>query len=261
MRKPASFVATALCLVSIAGCDSKPQQAPAPAATALPPSSAPVTAKTRSFVIDPTGTSRIDMPGKSEHIKAHTSAARGTLSVEPTALQNSRGEVQIDLSTLSTETFDDPGKNAEQTKHARTWLEVVVDGTVKEENRYATLAIRSVDVIGETDLTKVPVNAGVRQAKAVVHGDVLVHGHKVERSVPVILDFSYADGAPGDAPTALHIRTEKPLALVLKEHEIMPRDPVGKLLKWTQELTSRVNTDANVDVDLNASLRADAAAK
>lgn len=240
-------------LVALAGCESKPERAPAPAASVLAPSTAPATAKTRPFVVDPSGTTSVDMPGKGEHIKARTTAARGTLTIEPTALQNSRGEVQIDLTTLTTSTFDDAKKNATQTTHARTWLEVVVDGAVKEENRFATLAIRSIDVTGESDLTKIPLSAGARQVKAVVHGDVLIHGHKVERAVPVLLDFSYADGAPGDAPSALRIRTEKPMNIVLKDHEVMPRDPVGKLLTWTSELTNRVATDANIDVDLKAS--------
>ena len=247
--------ARSLVLLACFACDSKPDVAPAPAASGLAPSTAAATATTRAFVVDPASTTTIDMPGKDEHIKARTSAAKGTFTIEPGALQNSRGEVRIDLASLTTNTFEDAKKNADQTTHARTWLEAVVEGAVKEEHRYAVLAVRSLDVAGTSDLSKVPLNAGTRQVKAVVHGDVLVHGHKVERAIPVVLDFAYANGGAAVASNALRIRTEKPLNIVLKEHEVMPRDPVGKVLIWTSELASRVATDANVDVDLKAAAK------
>lgn len=241
--------------LAVAACDAKPETAPAPVASVLAPSTAPSAspATARTFLVDPTGTTRIDMPGKDEHIQARTTAAGGSLTIDAAALQNSRGEVRIDLGTLTTSTFDDEKKNAEQTKHARTWLETVVDGVVHEEHRWAVLAVRSVDVAGATSLASVPLTGGLRTVKAVVHGDVLIHGHRVERAVPVVLDFSYGPGAAATAPGAVRIRTEKPMNVVLKEHEVMPRDPVGKLLKWTSELTNRVATDAHVDVDLKAS--------
>lgn len=257
---PARSLVLSLSLCALLGvaCEQKPDKGTAPVASTLAPS-LPTDAATQAltFVIDPASTSSIDMPGKDEHIKAKTSAATGSLSVDPSALGNTRGEIKIDLATLTTKTFDDPKRDGEQTTHARTWLEAVVDGKVQEPYRYAVLAVRSVEIVGEAALDKLPLGkvdgADVRHAKAVVHGDLLVHGHKVERAVPVGLDFSYASPtAPANAPIALRIRTEKPMAITLKDHEVMPRDPVGKLLKWTSELTNRVATEANVDVDLKA---------
>ena len=238
--------------LSSAACKSSSDPTPAPSASTLAPSSAVVTATTLTFVIDPASTTSIDLPGKEEHIVARTTAAKGRLTVDPHALSKSRGEVQIDLASLTTTTFPDAAKNEQQTTHARTWLEAVVNGRPEEANRWAVLAVRSLDVTGDDDLGQRPLEGAVRKVSAVVHGDVLVHGHKVVRAIPVGLEFGYAGAAGEGAPTTLHVVTEKPFTLVLKEHEIMPRDPASKVLQWTAELTHRVATDANVAVDLKA---------
>jgi hypothetical protein len=138
------------------------------------------------FEVDSAGTTTIDMAGPNQHSKADTSSAAGILEVDPSPLGNSRGEVRIDLATLTTHTFDDADKNATQTKHAR--------------------------------------------------------------------------GASGDSvPRALEIKTRRPMRLVLKEHDIVPRDPVGAALQWTATLVSKVAETAEASVDLTA--RPSAAAK
>ena len=100
------------------------------------------------------------MPGLKEHIKGDTTAATGTLDVVAADLAQSRGTVKVDLTTFSTHTFGDD-KDATQTEHARTWLEAVVDGKTNEDMRWATYAIRSIDGLSATDLSKVaPVKDG-----------------------------------------------------------------------------------------------------
>lgn len=250
-------LATAALLWASLGCDPKKDGGIAPAASSLAPSlMADAGGKTRSFVIDTASHTSIDMPGKSEHIVATTSGAKGTLTVDPHALAATRGEISVDLTTLETKTFADPKKDGEQTTHARTWLEAIVEGKVQETNRYAVLAIRSVEIVGEADLDKLPLvtvdGAKVRRVEAVVRGDLLIHGHAVEAVVPVSIDFAFAAGGAPAEPSALRIRTTKPLVVTLADHAIMPRDPVGKALQWTGELTHRVATVARVDVDLRA---------
>ena len=57
---------------------------------------------------------------------------------------------------------------------------------------------------------------------------------------------------PRRHPTRLEIRSTAPLKVVLKEHEIQPRDPAGKALQWTSALVSKVADVASVSVDFTA---------
>ncbi len=112
-------------VLSIAACDKKeePKVELAPSATQLAPS-LPVAPQQKNFAfnLDPKGKTEIDMPAPKEHIKAHTEAMQGAIEVDVTNLKNTRGTIKVDLSTLTTSTFDDAKKNAGQTEHARTWL-------------------------------------------------------------------------------------------------------------------------------------------
>ena len=56
-------------------------------------------------MIDPKGKTTIDMPAPKEHIKAITEAAGGSVDVDLMNVTNTRGEVKIDMTTLSTHTF------------------------------------------------------------------------------------------------------------------------------------------------------------
>ncbi len=229
----------------------------APTATSLTASAASA-ATVWHFTVDSKGTSHIDMPGLREHILADTTGAAGSIDVVPADLGQSRGLVRMDLATLSTSTFHD-GRDGQQTEHARTWLEAVVDGKTNETMRWADFAIRSVDGASATDLGKVAVAKDgaddVKKVTAVVHGDLLVHGHKVPKDDPVELTFRYANGAGGAAdakPTRVDIRSTQPIRVVLKEHEVAPRDPAGKLAEWTTSLIAKVAETADVTVNISA---------
>lgn len=255
----AVFAAFGVALGSVAACKGGDARNAAPAAKDLAPSSPEPHGPITAFVVDASGKTTIDMPGLKEDIKADTTAATGSLAVDTANLANSRGEVKIDLSTLATHTFDDAEKNASQTRHARTWLEAVVDGKASEAHRWAVFAVRAVDDLSAMDLSTVARSRDgkdeVRVVTATVHGEVLVHGHKVNRDVPVVLTFRYPpEAAPssGASPVALRIQTRQPMRLVLKEHEIVPRDPIGTALQWTATLVSKVAQTADVSVDLTA---------
>lgn len=249
--------------VTTAGCDDKKPVSLAPAASSLAPSTGAPSAKAVKFVIDPKSTTSIDMPAPKEHIKAGTDAATGTLDIDVTNLAATRGEVKADLTTLTTKTFDDATKDKSQTGHARTWLEVAdgdegkLDETLKATNKYAVYAIRSVDNLSATDLTKVPATKDggdeVRTVTATTHGELLIHGHKVDRDADVEVQFRYALGSPADKPKALSIKTKKALRAKLEEHDIKPRDGVGKIAKGAFNLLgTKVAEFADITLDLRA---------
>lgn len=248
------YAKVSLLALPLLACQAKDTSRAAPAASSAQSAPAPAPGAI-DYSVEANGSTTLDMPGKDEHIKASTSRADGALHIDATDLSKTQGEIRVDLTSLTTHTFGEASKDDAQTEHARTWLEAVVDGKIQESHRYAVFVVRRVDVPGERALDKIPLSPApfVRLVKAVVHGALTVHGHQVERSVPVDLEFAYpAATAAADRPSALHIRTSEPLRVTLKEHDIKPRDPLGKVLSWTSQLTGKVATDALVSVDLLA---------
>jgi hypothetical protein len=255
---PAIVAAGAFAAALFASACNKKDEATelAPAASALTESKAEPVSMAWHYVIDPKSTTEVDMPGVKEHIKGDTTGAAGTLDVAAKDLTQSRGLVRIDLQTFATHTFgtDD---DATQTKHARTWLEVTVDDKTNDAMRWADFAIRSIDGATATDLTKVEATKGgaddVRSVTMTVHGDVLIHGHRVPKDAVVVADFHYPSGAAVDSrPARIEIKSKEPMHVVLKELDVRPRDPAGQLLDWTTKLISKVAETADVTVDLGA---------
>jgi hypothetical protein len=229
-----------------------------PASGALSASKADPATRAWHFAIDPGGTTQVDMPGLNEHIKGTTNATAGSLEIVASDLAQSRGLVRIDLSTFTTHTFGDEGKDATQTKHARTWLEAVVDDKVNEQMRWAEFAIRGIGDLSAADVKSVaPERAGAEDVRTItmtVHGELLLHGHKLPRDGAVTVAFHYPAGAPaGSQPTKVEVHSRQPLRVVLKEFDVRPRDPAGQLLDWTTNLISKVADTADATVSLTAS--------
>jgi hypothetical protein len=233
----------------------------APSASSLAPSTA-VAGKTFKVVIDPKGTASIDMPAPKLHITASTSASAGSLDIDAANLEGSRGEVKIDLTTLVTTTYKD-AQDAKQTGHARCWLEVAdcEEGKhaedVKAVNRYAVYAIRSIANASASDLAKVsPTKDGpdeIRTVTLTTKGELLIHGHKVEREADMEVQFRYAPGAAVDKPRAVELKTKRPLRVTLAEHDVKPRDSLGKIAKNAFNLLgTKVADTADISLVLRA---------
>ena len=253
-------------LLSLAGCDEKKTNV-APAASVLAPPAASAGSTTKEFVIEGDAKATISMEAPKESFKASTTGGAGSLSIDPANLAGSRGEVKIDLTTLTTSSFagkpDADANNKAQTTHARTWLEVAdaeggkLDDKVKEANRYAVYVIRSVSDASANDLAKVsPTKDGgddVRAVQLITRGELLVHGHKVERDGDVELAFHYDPGAAPDKPKSLVVKTRKPFRVVLAEHDVKPRDAAGKIAKEAFHLLgTKVAENADVSLELRA---------
>jgi hypothetical protein len=260
--KAGALLAVAGVLAVASGCDEKKPNL-APVASALASAAPPTGASVKKFAIDGESKSAIELDAPKEKIKASTSGGTGTLDIDLAHIASSRGEVKMDLSTLTTSTFAEPQKNASQTVHARTWLEVgdgesgKLDDKTKETNRYAVYSIRSVENPSVTDVTKVaPTKDGgdeVRTVTLTTKGELLVHGHKVERDAELEVAFRYEPGASADKPKAVWVKTRKPLRVVLAEHDVKPRDGFGKLAKGSFHLLgTKVADNADISLDLRA---------
>jgi hypothetical protein len=255
--------ALAVALGGGAGCEEK-KVTLAPVASALASSQAlPPSASVRTFAIDPSSKTAIELDAPKEKIKAQTTAGSGTIEVDLVNVTRSRGTINVDLSTLSTSTFGDASKDSAQTTHARTWLEVAdgesgkLDDQVKTANRYATYAIRSISNASASDVTKLPATRegadDVRTVQLTSKGELLVHSHKVEREVALQASFHYDAGAPADKPKSLWITTTKPIEVTLADHDVKPRDGFGKLAKGSFHLLgTKVADVAEISLDLRA---------
>jgi hypothetical protein len=250
-------------LATALGCDDK-RTSLAPAASSLGPSTPPPPgATTMKFAIDSASKTSLEMEAPKEKIKATQTGGTGTLDVDLAKIENSRGEVKMDLTTLTTKTFDDPKDNAAQTTHARTWLEVAdgesgkLDDAVKSANRYAVYAIRAIDNPSASDVTKLaPAKDGgddVRTITCKTKGELLIHGHKVERECELEVKFHYPVGGDATKPMWMGVKSKSPLHVVLAEHDVKPRDGFGKIAKGSFNLLgTKVADNAEITLDLRA---------
>jgi hypothetical protein len=255
-------VALAVAVVSASACDNKKDEAPvapAVAASAIAPPVAPTGPKTLRFNLEPGGKTSIDMPAPKERIRAQTTAVKGDVTIDPTDLEKTRGQVKVDLLTLTTHTFDDAKKDSSQTEHAHNWLEAgdLVTADVKEANRWVIFTIRGVEGVTTHDLGQVPVTHlatdDARTVDATVKGDFFLHGHSVPKDVPVEVVFHYPSGQAAAAPTRIEIHTKAPLHVTLADHDVKPRDGLGKLAQASFSLLgTKVAETADVTLDLSA---------
>jgi hypothetical protein len=254
--------------VLTAGCKKggdTPPDPPTPAAAPLAASSAMASSHSVDYGIDPASKTSVDMPAPKERIKGETTAAKGVLHVDLANLANTRGDVLIDMDTFATHTFGDADKDATQTKHAHTWLQLddmMKDAAARERNRWVHFAIRSIDGLSATDLSKVaPSKVGgddVRTITLVAHGDLEVHSlpSKGQKDVALEVRFHVPSGSPdGTKPTSIELvsKVDAPLQITLADHDVKPRDTEGILAqKAFGLLGTKVADVANVSVNLVA---------
>ncbi len=251
-------LAISLVTLWLLGChrgDASAKRAPTAALPSV--SMADPTAIVWHYMIDPRSTARVEMQGRKERIIGGTTAASGVLDLAPRDLTQSRGHVRVDLSTFTTHTFGNHLYDELQSQHARAWLGVQVGEQTQEDMRWADFVIRAIDGASVRDLAEAtPTSDGgdeVRTCTMTVHGDLVVHGHKVQKDDVVDVLFRYPTGAPADSkPMRIAIRSKEPLRVGLKDHDVRPRDPEGRLLEWTTRLISSVSETAEVTVDLGA---------
>lgn len=162
-----------------------------------------------------------------EKIKGVAKTFRGALSLDPDKLASLRGQVEADLGTLVTSSFEDQEKNGKQTEHARNWLELGgdVDAKARAENQWARFIIRSVKEKAGA-LSAATQNADRREVELSVEGDFWLHGVTAPKSATLIATFE----GPADALRSVSFRTVEPFHVSLREHDVKPRDVAGTFL-------------------------------
>jgi hypothetical protein len=198
------------------------------------------------------------MDAPQEKIRGRVSGAtEGEIQVDPSDLTKTTGLLTVDISGL--EIFqtvaDDSGKfgeekkHATQNEHARTWLEISNDAPedVRKQNSRVEFAIRSIDEVTPKDITKE--TGATRKATLKAKGDFLLHGRKAEKVAELEATFTY----DGDKLASVAIKSVKPFAIGLAEHDVKPRESFGKLAQKTLELLApKVAKEAMVSVEITA---------
>jgi len=249
VRRPASLIAV-LTAGLVSGCgdnETAPTRVAPPSAAA---SGSPV-AGARAFAIAGANKATFLIDAPLEKIKGETTKARGTLQVTPKSLSATRGQVEIDLETLKTETFDEVEKNATQTEHAHNWLELGpdVDAKQRAENQWVRFTIREVTKVGVDDLSAAKEEAGKRVVEVTAAGDLWLHGVSKPKTARLSVTFE----GPPEAPTAIRIKTLDPIPISLKEHDVKPRDVAGKLLQGALEkVGEKIDDKVQISIDVTA---------
>ncbi len=263
----------ALVAGSIACSNGEPEVKVAPTAEKLAPA-APKSVAASAFTVTKVG-SKIDftMDAPLETILGKVrDAAGGELQIDTADLTKTTGLVSVDISGLELfqrtrekegEALGAETKQDKQNEHARAWLELDegegADEARKQQvrvNRTVQFSIKSVKT-DTPDVSKLTGNE--RRVRATVTGEFLLHGHKTERTAEVELTFKIG---PGGKPIAIALKTTKPFAVGLAEHDVRPRDTIGKLLaKGLDALSPKVAKDAMVAIELSLAPAAERATK
>ena len=250
----------ALSLPVLAACDDgAPEKGLAPTATALAPSK-PAAASARPMAIDK-ASSKLEfmMEAPVEKIRGRVAGAtEGQIQVDPSDLSKTTGFLAADISGIElyqqvqddkTKEFGKEAKNDTQNEHARQWLEIGPDAPAdaKQKNSRVEFAIRKIEGASQSDVTRMSGPSRKVTFKAV--GDFLLHGRKTEKTAELEATFNYA----GDELTSVSVRTVKPFAVGLAEHDVHPRKGFGVLAeKGLDLLAPKVAKEALVSVEVMA---------
>lgn len=228
----------------------------APIIVAPPPQAAPSPA--RVYRIDAEGKTTIDDDAPQVHIKAVTTGAGGSLTINPRDLAATRGDVKVDLASFTSKTFPDDRTNEALTESGRTWLEAVVAEKIDENMRWAVFHIAAIDEIDPSrDARGIPpVATGdiiTRAVTLTARGDLLVHGRSSPQTVKLRAELAWPRDSDRDSPSSIAIRTVEPIRVTLADHAIVPRDMFGKEAKASFHLLgTKVGPTADVRVEVAA---------
>src|SRR5262249_35591599 len=79
-------------------------------------------------------------------------------------------------------------------------------------------------------------------------GDFLLHGHKTQKTAELEATFHY----DGDKLASVAVKTSKPFAVGLAEHEVQPREAFGKLAAKTLDVLAPKVAQVSVESSARA---------
>ena len=234
----------------ICACDQQPVQPLAPTASALEPVK-PKTSGAMKYPIASGSKIEFMMEAPIEKIRGRVeNAISGDVFLDPTDLAKTTAHILVDIGGLELyqqvkkgDEFGPEEKKEKQNQHAREWLQIDAAAEGREKNKQAAFAIKEV-VADPNDVTKM--TGAERKVKLTVKGNFLLHGRKSEKTAKLEATFTFE----GDKAVRVAIETVEPFTVNLAEHDVRPRDALGKTL---DELAPKVAKDALVSLEFTAS--------
>jgi len=228
-------------------CDDQPERPLAPTASALEPVEPKATMK---YPIASGSKIEFMMEAPIEKIRGRVeNAISGDVFLDPKDLAKTTAHLLVDLSGLELyqqvkngDEFGPEEKKEKQNQHAREWLEIDPAAEARDKNKQAEFVIKEV-VADPNDVTKM--TGAERKVKLTVKGNFLLHGRKSEKTAKLEATFSF----DADKASSVVIKTVEPFTVNLAEHDVRPRDALGKTL---DELAPKVAKDALVSLEFTA---------
>jgi hypothetical protein len=216
---------------------TEPWLNPAYGAASTSSGSAPSPAAPKQkYALDPAA-SRVSfsLPAKGGTPRGTLSQASGTLEFDALKPADSRAELTFDLTSVSLEPW---GEGAADSSVALDWLELGADvaSAVREQHRRATFVLSK--LTGFAEGLHEPGGKSFGSAR----GELSLHGFRVP--LELSLEVERREGV-------LLVRTRKPVAIKLAEHDIVPRGPSGE--RRSQELSligTKVGKEIKVECEL-----------
>ncbi len=205
---------------------------------------------------------RVEIPAPIETTRAQDDQVRGELKIDLENPTKTQGIVEVDLEAIKSMTFTDQDKNNTQTEHMKNWFEIGPDvkSDLREKNRWARFVIKKIIKVEPGAYQKVTpfkdeIGTG-RSFKLTAEGDFTVHGITKSKTINlnlVIYEIKEGGTRYASAKKVMILRTQSPLLVSLKEHDVKPRDNTGKFLSKALSVVGlKISDEAHVALDLRA---------
>jgi hypothetical protein len=184
------------------------------------------------YVLSEQSQIHFELPSRRGTLRGSLTRVTGEVSLTPSDLEHSHGQVQVDLSSL---TLGEDGKAdpSEWLARARNALGLNDAAGDASSPVTASFELGSLEDVAPAQLEPAPdSDAGTlftRKARAIAVGNLLLHGFRVLRRAPLEAEFGFT--ADRKVPATVSIRSRAPFVVSLETHEIRVRDlDTGKKL-------------------------------
>jgi hypothetical protein len=168
-----------------------------------------------------------ELPSKRGIVHGNLSHVSGELSLSPTALELSRGQVQVDLSSL-TLSADGAGDASDLLARAKSALGLS-GASPSPSDATASFELSALEDVAPALLEPAPASdagaAFTRKARGTAVGGLLLHGFRVQRRAPFEAELTFTRDR--QLPASVVIRSRAPFVVSLGTHEIAVRDSEG----------------------------------
>jgi hypothetical protein len=206
----------------------------------------------------------VQLPAKEAKPSGVFRSVQGSVDVDLRELSNTRGSLEIDLSSLVMQ--GDAAAEGDYTPRAKNWLNI---GNSRPEAELARARTARFTLTSVTSASAPAAHLGRRiplpedsesaaterrRVSLTALGQLEVNGLRTTREARLDVDFDYASAAAATlSPLRIAVRTARPMPVPLAEHAIEPRDAHGRLVASDLALLGRVvGTTAQLEVRLLA---------